>query len=422
MDHPRGKGLFIWNIEATEKGNPVAIADKAVELGLSWVALKITDGKYIFGNNAVTASVIAALRSKGISAWGWGYQYINYEPGAEANRVIDQLEALDVDGFLIDVEHQAKQATAGEAKSFCLTLRAGTDKPLGLCSYRYPSLHPELHWQVYADVCDFHCPQGYWVEANNPASQLQRSYDELMALKEMPFIPAGVATSEGGWKPTYAQLDDFSNKAKDLGLPGIIYWVWDQAEKLGYMPTIAAQDWGVVAPEQPPVIIGEDEMEKAEYYIELAHAKGVPVEMIINVNIGTVEASYPGEVVIPEPTPEPAPDLEDWEVNLRAEFVNAPPNGLVHVQFDPDPNLTDDYGMWKNQPTLVVRKQAPPSKYGNKLNYHVDLNGYYWVPAQNIQDAGGQWLSFPAVCKDFKGNIISHWKGGFVKKEFIKLV
>ena len=49
-----GKGYFIWQIAKTEDGNPVTIANKAVEAGLSHVLIKIADGIHTYNVDLVT--------------------------------------------------------------------------------------------------------------------------------------------------------------------------------------------------------------------------------------------------------------------------------------------------------------------------------------------------------------------------------
>jgi hypothetical protein len=145
------------------------------------------------------------------------------------------------------------------------------DIALGLCSYRYPSYHPELPWYEFLSRCDFHAPQVYWQDAHNPDYQLRRSVSELSGLRDLPIIPIGAAYSEHGWTPTDTDLKEFADTAKDLQLPGIAWWSWQHAEiEASRWTTISNIQWGNQPP-PPPALTLEERVARLE---KLAHEHG----------------------------------------------------------------------------------------------------------------------------------------------------
>lgn len=280
MRHPAGKGIFIWNLDVCAGGNVNTLAAKAKAAGFSWVALKVQDGPYPFARNqSRLASAINALRAVGIKAWGWGYlrganalkQSI---AAAEASMTVKLMKELLLEGFLIDVEHEYKRQPKNRdwAATYMTALRAALPKvPLGLCSYRWPSYHPELPWREFLAYCDFHAPQVYWQGGINPAGQLARSVRELTAIKALPIVPAGSAYSEHGWQPTITELNEFDKEAKRLKLPGVTWWSFEHAERIpGFWSTLASHEWKDVT-EPIPVLTLEQRVDRLE---KIAKEKG----------------------------------------------------------------------------------------------------------------------------------------------------
>jgi hypothetical protein len=248
----------------------------ARDAGFSWVVIKAADGVVDFNQGGAAwqgpnllPGAIDALRAVGIHVGGWQYIYgantlyisLAAREAAIANANIDR---FNFDFWIPDPEAQYKRTGAGGwANTYMTALRAAhPNVSLGLCSYRYPTLHPQLPWASFLQYTDFHCPQVYWVQAHNPADQLRRSYSELMALKNLPFIPVGVACDapEWDWKPTVAEINEFDQTARALGLPGVTWWEWGEyGHGAEYQPemwaAITAHIWGEPpAPPPPPTL------------------------------------------------------------------------------------------------------------------------------------------------------------------------
>lgn len=255
MKHPTGKGMFIWDLTVTAGGDPMRLAVEAQELGLDWTAVKISNGTARFQPDLVPAA-IAALRSVDVDVYGWSYIYLIgrtmlLQGKEEADLAADLVLKYGLDGFLIDGESECERprgATAAEHFATTIRLRL-PNTPIGLCSFRFPSVHPKFPWHPLLRACDFHAQQLYWEKADNPAEQLERSCRELRALKDLPIVPTGSAYAEHGWQPTVQELDAFDAKAHALGLPGLSWWSLQAIENhLDFYRAIQLHDWTPAEP------------------------------------------------------------------------------------------------------------------------------------------------------------------------------
>lgn len=232
--YPVGKGILVWQQDKVANQDPTIKEFK-------WVAPKFTDGAVQlkptkFYNN---------IKNK-TEVWGWGYTYGGSIQKAESEAAAAATAVSDYSlrGWFIDAEQQYK-VPAGKmwATAFINKFKAiMPDTPLGLCSYRYPKLHPEFPWNEFLAGCVFHAPQVYWIQNNDPMApkyQVEESYSQLRSIKNLHFVPIGVACEENGWKPSPAQINTFKKTVVDLGLPsGYGWWEWAQAEKI---PSIWAE-------------------------------------------------------------------------------------------------------------------------------------------------------------------------------------
>jgi hypothetical protein len=260
-----GKGFFIWQIGRTENGNVQAIADLAVQSGLSHVLIKIADGVGAYNINAsgqdLALSLVGALRRQNIQVWGWHYVY-GYDPAGEAAIAVQRVQQLGLDGYVIDAEAQYKQPGKEEAAIDFLEhlRRALPDCPVALSSYRYPSYHPDFPWQAFLSRVDLSMPQVYWVAAHNPAEQLARCLREYQNLSQgLPLIPVGAAYLESGWSPTIGEVNEFLSAAQTLNCPAANFWEW--ANCRGNLPTV----WSAIADYPWPASLSD--LDIAQRYI-----------------------------------------------------------------------------------------------------------------------------------------------------------
>lgn len=245
-----GKGMYIWKVrhlaELLGKGQTITptvdlIVEKLLDAGMThaWIKIAEGSGRYnIYNGRDYAKELVLAMRKRGLSAWGWQYVYGRY-PDYEARAAIQRLQELDLDGFVVDAEVEYKQSGANAAKRYMVLLRqAFPDLPIGLSSFRFPSFHREFPFDAFLAYCDFNAPQVYWMGATNAGAQLQRCLNEFKTIVKVqrPVFPTGAAYHERGWQSTAAQVLDFMQTAKELGLCGFNFW--EMANCLTYMPDV----------------------------------------------------------------------------------------------------------------------------------------------------------------------------------------
>ena len=258
----QGKGYFIWRIRDCERGDVNAIANLAQQAGFSHLLIKIADGKYSYNVTSTGADLVPplvrALQARGIQALGWHYVYGD-DPVAEANMAIQRVRQTGVEGYVIDAEREYKvPGKDGAAATFMSRLRLSLPAfPIALCSYRFPSYHPQLPWRVFLEKCDYNMPQVYWQSNHNPADQLTRSVNEFQNITPFrPIIPVGSAYKAGTWAATPADVVNFMQTAQSLNLAAANFWEW--AHTRLYLPEVwtAIRDYPWESA-QPPQDIAE---------------------------------------------------------------------------------------------------------------------------------------------------------------------
>lgn len=251
----QGKGWFIWQVARCAGGAPDAIAQSAADAGLTHVLIKIAERTYGFGfdknGRDLVPPIAEVLRARGIQVWGWHYIYGD-NPAGEARIAVKRCTELHVDGYVVDAESEFKlPGKAAVARTFMAALRAGLPSlPVGLSSYRYPSLHPQLPWKDFLDKCDVAMPQVYWEQSHNPEQQLARSALEFanpaLVGSVRPFVPTGSAYGVGNWQASPAELKRFLDTAVSMNLPAVNFYSWDYTAApaaADLWKTVADYDW-----------------------------------------------------------------------------------------------------------------------------------------------------------------------------------
>lgn len=268
---PTGKSLFIHRSRNCLDGSIEAIIQSCVDMGLSWIALKIGDAASDYYRSFDDmAFAILAFRAAGIKVWLWHYIYGGVwidkagvahtggaSPAQESAFAKQQVSALEADGYIIDVEREYKVLSQKTRAESYMAGLVGIGVPVALCSYRFPSLHTQLPWYTFLAGSDFHMPQVYHGPGRG-IIDLERSYSELMSLKTMPFVPVGRAYIGDGYPapgPDGLELIDFMGRVETKGCPGVSFWAMDfltlhegGAER---EIAIAEYDWPGSTPPEP---------------------------------------------------------------------------------------------------------------------------------------------------------------------------
>ena len=270
---PKGKGLYVWNIiDMLDMW-----VDKFQDMGITWIAVKIADG--VNSSNlrrlpdgskvdTILRPFVKAGKSVGMMMFGWQYVY-GFNPEDEAKKAAQRMELFELDGFIIDAEHQYYRKHA-QAVAYSMRLeQLMPDVPIGLSTYRFPELHHTFPYKEFLAVCDFNAPQVYW-NAGAAGKELRESYRQYELIKSLPFIPAGRSYyGEGFPKPTPAETTEFLTTAQELGCPAAFFWsadrLWSRTQLLPEIRrAIADYEW-VRSGEPIPPVESPDEIPSGNY-------------------------------------------------------------------------------------------------------------------------------------------------------------
>ena len=266
---PIGKGQFIWFISRCGGGNVDTIIQMCLDAGLKWLSIKVANHTSLFEGSAhekyqqqeLLDELVPKAKAAGIGIHFWGYTYAE-RPGKETEPIIEMIVKHKPLSYTINAEHEYKnpggaKAAIDHASAITWAMQVNDDVPnipIGLSSYRWPSVHPEFPWNEFLRYCDFHNPQVYWQGADNPAEQLRRSVRELTKLRDLPVIPAGTMYPHKRWQPTPEQITEFLSECLILNLPAAHFWEWYYGATL-YPELWAAMsdfDWPEVDQPHPP--------------------------------------------------------------------------------------------------------------------------------------------------------------------------
>ena len=270
---PTGKIAFIHMLSQCAKGDLEATIAEIRRLGCTVVAPKVANGYKAWEG---LAPFVTACHAEGWLVVGWHYLYCGIyitqsgqwvttaiSPEMEAKVSADQVEALELDGFIIDAEREFKVGNqATRARRYIQALKPRVTVPIGLSSYRFPSLHREFPWMEFLNGCDYHVPQIYWNPPNpakgfGPEAELERSCKELRAIVDLPIVPIGRAyIGDGHPDPKPNEIAAFLGKAKEMNLPGAGFWALDflylHSGGKARSDAIAAFGWDGTKPPEPP--------------------------------------------------------------------------------------------------------------------------------------------------------------------------
>lgn len=274
-----GKGAMVWRLREWEGGDPARQAAAALQAGLDWVSIKIVDGtdtrweseSYHSDdqNDDLLPEAVAALREKGITVIGWGYEY-GREPErvtgsvpsisgalAEAEKAVEVIQHYNMKHFQVDAQATWRaQQMRDVAEAY--GQRLNRDAPLiefSLCSYRFPlTQQPNFPVRTFAPFMDAFCPQVYFLEDNRPdagAIQTKSSMDQYSGIADIPYFPIYPTyawTSHDGsvWRADGDQISEAFQWCLEQGLPAAGIWDLPQASP-AQLAALADFEW----PESP---------------------------------------------------------------------------------------------------------------------------------------------------------------------------
>lgn len=273
----QGKGMSIWRIAACEGGNAQAMVKRATAVGLRHVHIKVADGVSPSnqpGQNTL-AEVVAALKGAGLEVWGWHFLYGTkggqVVAAQEADRAIQQIKTLGLDGYALDFENTGNPQFSWNggpqvARTFMTRMREalGPDFPIGAKSHALMfkfgtdnvPMQPAIPFDAFIENCNYLIPQIYWV-FDTPDKRFREAYRQYSKrYPGKPFVPYGAAYGEKQpngkfWEASPAEITRFMELAQELNFPACAFYSWDycSSKNPGLWMPITAYAWkGAAAP------------------------------------------------------------------------------------------------------------------------------------------------------------------------------
>ncbi len=238
---PYGKGMWIWQVSRTERGDADAIVDKAKETGLSHLYVRMGSSWDGFTAGPFLDEILPAAHAEGIRVYGWDFPRLISVPydvaRAQAAVAYRTPEGHRIDGFAADIETAAEgtRISAEGATAYGAGLRraVGTSVPLVAVVPRPSPVRPYPYAEV-VERFDAIAPMVYWLN-REPGSDVAGALRDLRGF-EKPVFPIGQAydgKAEGGRPgvPPREELLRFVEVAHDQGAQGVSFWSWQAADE-----------------------------------------------------------------------------------------------------------------------------------------------------------------------------------------------
>jgi hypothetical protein len=222
----RGNGMWIWQLEKSDRGDLDTIAARAAAAGVSTVYVKAGDGTTPW--DQFTPLLVGALHQRGLKACAWQFVYGN-SPAAEAAVATAAIQA-GADCFVIDAEGQYEGKYAA-AQTYMSALRAavGASYPIGLTSFPYVDYHPGLPFSVFLGPggAQANLPQAYWKDIGGTVDAISAHTLAHNRIYQTAIAPLGQTYDN----PAAADVRRFRQLWAAYGAQGVSWWSWQATDE-----------------------------------------------------------------------------------------------------------------------------------------------------------------------------------------------
>src|SRR3954468_17890995 len=259
----RGDGMWIWELNKSAGGNPIASGLQARAAGLRTVFVKSSDGDTPWAQ--FSPALVQSLHAQGLRACAWQFVY-GRDPAGEAAQGARAV-ATGADCLVIDPEtsYEGKYA---QAQQYIGALRAaiGPAFPVGLTSFPYVDFHPRLPYSVFLaagaapapppplpsalslapGAAQPNLPQVYWKAIGGSVDAVSAKTWAHNRIYGTPIAPLGQTYQS----PRPDELQRFRQVWASYGAGGLSWWSW-QATPAATWPTLAVPPPAPVALADP---------------------------------------------------------------------------------------------------------------------------------------------------------------------------
>lgn len=244
-----GKGMWIWEVSATDHGDVNAIVSDAAAAGLRQLWIRVADSKNGFYNAAVLARLVPAAHQRGIAVIGWGFPYL-FDPVADARWTEQAISwrAPDggrLDGWAADVETSSEGvALSPQRVAVYLGEIRRADPGELLVATVFPPTDQQMSKYPFATMApyvDAYAPMLYW-GCTQPVLDVNQALARLRPLGPAVHV-IGQAYDMGPYggrrgAPGADEIDAFMLAARQGGAVGASFWSWQ---------AIDAVEWAAVS-------------------------------------------------------------------------------------------------------------------------------------------------------------------------------
>lgn len=238
----RGTGMWIWQWQYTDGGDPAAVVAqaRASHLGQLWV--RVGDSLNGFYGAAELNELVPAAHAAGLAVIAWGFPYL-YDPVGDARWTAKVLawhtpDGQTVDGYSADIERPSEgvDLTARRTAVYLQAVRRVAGSRLVVATVYPPT---DANWQsggypytAIAPYVDAFAPMIYW-ECTDPGTDATGDVARLATLRPVHVIGQAFNLADVGGRavaPSGAEIDEFLQASEKAGALGGSLWVWQDAD------------------------------------------------------------------------------------------------------------------------------------------------------------------------------------------------
>ncbi len=255
---PYGKGMWIYEPDKTEGGDPSAIVAKAKAAGLSHLYVRTGSSWNGFYAGPFLDRILPVAHEAGLLVYGWDFpRLISWSDDVKrAKAAIDYRTPGKhrIDGFSADIETRSEGTYISPevAAQYGRALRAevGASYPL-IATVPRPSPVQNYPYAEVVASFDAVAPMVYWLN-RQPDTDVAGALRDL-AQHGKPVFPVGQAYDgrpEGGRPgvPPPEELWRFMRFAEAHGAQGVSFWSWQAANQKAWDAIAEAEEFRTPAP------------------------------------------------------------------------------------------------------------------------------------------------------------------------------
>ena len=236
-----GKGMWIWQLSATDHGSAAAIVSDAAAAGLHQLWVRVGDSPDGFYGAGTLSQLVPAAHRAGLTVIGWGFPYL-FDPAADAGWTEAAIgwrspDGQHLDGWSADIETSSEGVALSPQRVavYLGEVRAAYPRTL-LVATVFPPTDQQMSrypFGTMAPYVDAYAPMLYW-GCTQPVLDVRQALARLRPLgPEVHVIGQAYDMGPYGGRrgaPPPSELDAFMLAARQAGAVGASFWSWQSID------------------------------------------------------------------------------------------------------------------------------------------------------------------------------------------------